>query len=184
MTNRRTLAPRLCHTRIALAVLAGLCSPGLQTAAAQDRQERDDRFPGSAVVTVGDQEYTIRIECRQEGRPEAGFITEANRITRRETGGRYNMVTLRLRPWKDTSDVLVSFEAWMAWIPTPASADGVLSLAPEMSPVSLERDGERVLLTYDMWQAGDRPEGRDDVRFVADCTRRDPKAPAFRKVGG
>ena len=150
----------------------------------QSRGGPNARFPGSAVVTVGENEYTIRIECRVQGQPEAGFTTEPNRITREETGGQYNMVTLRLRPWQDTQDVIVSLEGYVAWIPAPASAGGTLSLELEMSPASVVRNNAPVALTYDMWQSGDRPPGRDGVKFAADCSQRDPEAPSFRKLPG
>jgi hypothetical protein len=115
-------------------------------------------------------------------RPELGFTTEANRVVRAATGGRYNMVKLRVRPWKDTEEAIVSFESYVAWIPRPTSAGGVLSLEVDMSPASTMRDGVPVMLTYDMWSAGERPEGRDGVKFEAQCGSRDPEAPAYRKV--
>lgn len=170
-----------------LAILAALITAGvlLRPAAAlarQDQADRDDRFPGSAVVTVADAEYLIRIECRIEGRPEAGFLTEANRITRRETGGQYNMVSLRMRPWQDTGESVVSFQGYVAWIPTPTSAAGVLSMTLDMAAATVVRDGQPVLLTYDMWHEGDRPAGAEGIRFEANCSTRDPDAPAYRKI--
>lgn len=151
--------------------------------ARQGSESRGDRFPGSAVVTVEQNEYLIRIECRVQGRPEAGFNTEPNRITREQTGGRYNMVALGLRPWQDTGDVVVSLDRFVAWMPVPTSVGGLLSLELTMSPTTVTRDGAPALVTYDMWQSGDRPPGREGVRVQVDCNARDPEAPAIRKAG-
>lgn len=167
----------------ATALCAILLAPG-QAAAQQGRSAPNARFPGSAVVTVGDDEYTIRIECRVQSRPELGFTTEPDRITREETGGRYNMVTLRLRPWQDTNDVLVSLENYVAWLPAPASTGGVLTLEVDLSPASMMRDGAAVALTYDMFSSGDRPVGQEGVQFRADCNQRDAEAPSHRKITG
>jgi hypothetical protein len=144
----------------------------------------NDRFPGSAVVSIDDGEYLIRIECRARNRPEAGFSTEPNRVTRADTGGRSNMVTLNLRLWQDSTDVLVSLDRYVAWLPVPASNGGVLALELAMSPASVVRNGKPTTVTYDMWKSGNRPPGRDQVRIQANCSARDPAAPAFRKVGG
>jgi hypothetical protein len=171
--------------RLALLTAILMIPAMLRPAAAAGRQDdstRNDRFPGSAVVAVGDSEYLIRIECRVQGSPEAGFLTEANRITRRETGGKYNMVSLRMRPWQDTEESIVSFEGYVAWIPTASSEAGVLSLTLDMAATTVVRDGNPVMVTYDMWHAGDRPAGAEGVRFEANCGTRDPAAPAYRKI--
>ena len=144
---------------------------------AQERQ----RAPGTAIVTVEDDEYTIPNECDDPANPAAGFSTEPSRITREATG-RTSMVTLRLRRWQDTNDVVVSLDRYVAWLPAPASAGGVLALELSMIPASFARDGVPTALTYDMWSSGDRPEGISGVRFRADCTHRDPEAPAYRKI--
>lgn len=181
-THETALPPRVAGAALALALAASLVLPG--TARGQERVGSESaRFPGSAVVVVDDNEFLVRLECRVEGRPEAGFITEANRITREETG-RSNMVALRLRPWQDTDDVVVSLEGWVAWMPRPTSVAGVLEVELDMAATSSVRDGQPVLTTYEMWQSGDRPEGRSGVRFEADCAQRDPDAPAYRKLGG
>lgn len=162
-------------------LFAATSSLPAQASGRQAGSAPDERHPGSAVVTVGDSEYTIRVECRVRGQPEAGFTTEPNRITREQTN-RSNMVTLRLRPWPGTKDVIVSLDGFVAWMPTPTSSAGVLTLELAMSPASVVRDGSPVALTYDMWQRGDRPAGRDGVKLVINCLTRDPNAPAFRKV--
>ncbi len=164
-------------------LLAAVLVPPSALAAQQRTPSESQRFPGSALVVVDDNEFLVRLECRVEGRPEAGFITEANRITREETG-RSNMVALRLRPWQDTDDVVVSLEGWVAWMPRPTSVGGVLELEVDMAAASSMREGSPVLTTYDMWQNGDRPEGRDGVWFEANCSERNPDAPAYRKLGG
>ncbi len=153
--------------------------PGV--AAAQS--SRPDPHPGSAVVRErgGDSEALIRIECDQASRPEAGFITEPNRITRRETG-QSNMASLRLRPWKDTGDALVTTSWGIAWIPRPTSTGGVLSMEVEVAPASFTRDNMPVAVTYDMWKAGDVPPERATVEFEANCNVRDPAAPSWRKL--
>jgi hypothetical protein len=115
-------------------------------------------------------------------RPESGFSTEANRITREETG-RSNMVNLRFRQWQDSGDVAVSLEGFVAWIPKPSSpGTGTLAVTIDMSPVSIVRDNGPVLLTYEMWQSGDRPTGREGVHFEATCNKRDPEAPSHRRI--
>lgn len=177
---RRVAHPAGVATALLLAVVLPQ-PPGL--AAQEPTPSESDRFPGSAVVVVDDNEFLIRLECRVQGRPEAGFITEASRITRAETG-RTNMVNLRLRPWQDTDDVVVSLEGWVAWMPRPTSVGGVLELEIDLASASTMREGTPVLTTYDMWQNGDRPEGRDGVWFEANCSERNPDAPAYRKLGG
>ncbi|MBK9168743.1 MAG: hypothetical protein IPM24_14910 [Bryobacterales bacterium] len=170
-------------TRPALALLA-VAPLGLHLSAVaqQAASAGNDRFPGSAVVSVEDREYLIRIECRERGRPEAGFSTELNRVTRADTGGRSNMASLNLRRWQDSPDVVVSLDRYVAWLPVPTSNAGVLTLELAMSPASVVRNGAPTAVTYDMWKAGDRPPGHDRVRIVANCRVRDPAAPAFRKV--
>lgn len=171
-------------TRLVPALLA-VVSPVLQAGvmAQQANATGNERFPGSAVVSVEDSEYLIRIECRVRNRPEAGFSTEPNRVTRGETGGRSNMVALNLRPWQGSDDVLVSLDRYVAWVPVPASDAGVLTLELAMSPASVVRNGAPTAVTYDMWKDGDRPPGREQVRIQANCNVRDPAAPAYRKVG-
>jgi hypothetical protein len=151
---------------------------------AQAEGQEQQRFDGSAVIRVDDNEYTIRIECDARARPERGFGTEPNRITRADTGGRSNMVSLRLRQWRDTGEVLVTLDGFLAWIPRPTSEAGILALDLDMSPTSVVRDGVPTAVTYDMWHSGDRPPGKGGVEIVADCTRRDPAAPSHRKLPG
>ncbi|MGD9905300.1 MAG: hypothetical protein AB7U83_17670 [Vicinamibacterales bacterium] len=171
---------RLLRTLLVVASITGPTGAHAQPAGTA----ANARVPGSAVVTVEGSEYLIRIECRERSRPEAGFSTEPNRVTRAETGGRSNMVALNLRPWPKTDDVLVSLDRYVAWLPVPSSAAGVLTLDLAMSPATVMRDGVPQAVTYDMWTAGDRPPGRDGIRIRANCSERDPSAPAFRKVGG
>lgn len=151
-------------------------------AASQSQSAGTEYADGSAVILASGAEYKIRIECDASGHPEAGFSTEPNRITREATGGKSNMVNLRLRAWKETGDVIVTLDRYVAWIPKPAPQGGILSLTVDMSPASVERDGTPVAFTYDMWQSGDRPPGLEGVWFEANCTARDPEAPSFRKV--
>lgn len=152
-------------------------------AAAQDAAERT-LHEGSAVVRAkgGVGEYKIRILCEDASRPELGFFTEANRITREATGGRTNGVNLRLRPWQETDDVLITSPVGVAWIPRPSSTGGVLSLSVEVVPASFAENGAPVAMTYDRWKAGDRPEGGGTLEFEANCASRDPEAPSFRRL--
>lgn len=136
---------------------------------------------GSAVVRTEGSEYTITILCDDAQRPELGFTTEANRVTRAATG-RSNMVNLRLRPWKDTGDVVVNLEGWTAWIPQPSSAAGVLSLDLVLRPNGTVKDNMPILLTYEMWKRGEIAEGERAVAFEATCSSRNPEAPSYRKV--
>ena len=171
----------------AFAAIAAMLVP--TPAVAQERQEGQERprrelHPGSAVVRQqdGDSEALIRIICDEAGRPETGFTTEANRVTRAETGGTYNRASLRLRPWKDTDDVLITTDWGIAWISRPTSTGGVLPMEVEVRPSRLVRDGMPVLVTYDMWKAGDVPEERTVVEFEANCSTRDPTAPSWRRL--
>ena len=177
MTNRSGLA----RTSAAFLVAAVLLSPA---AAGAQEEARRTLHEGSAVVreSGGENEYKIRILCEDASRPEAGFFTEANRVTREATGGQYNMVNLRLRPWKDTDDVLITSSLGVAWIPRPASSGGVLSMVLEVVPSSFVENNAPVALTYDMWQDGKRPEGGGTLEFEANCASRDPEAPSFRRL--
>ena len=153
-------------------------------AAALAQSSGSDRHPGSAVVREkgGDGEALVRIECDVASQPEAGFITEPNRITRRETG-RSNMGSVRLRPWKDTDDVLITTSWGAAWVPRPTSSGGVLTMQVDVGPVSFVRDNMPVAVTYEMWKAGDIPSERTTVELEANCNERDPDAPAWRRIG-
>ncbi len=136
---------------------------------------------GTAIVRADDQEYTLPIVCDDTLHPENGLYTEPQRITRERTG-RASGVRLTIRPWKDTSQLVVSLGRYVAWVPTPTSGDGKLVMTLAMSPASSPRDGIPVALTYDQWMAGDRPPGLDDVRIEADCRTLNPDAPAYRKL--
>jgi len=138
---------------------------------------------GTAILRVDDSEYTIPIECDDASRPEAGFSTEPSRITKEATG-RTSGVRLGPRQWQETDYVVISMDKYVAWVPRPASTGGVLRMTLDMSPVTVFDNGMPVLLTYDMWMAGERPEGIRGVSFEAQCSHRDPAAPAFRKLPG
>lgn len=140
-------------------------------------------YEGSAVVRLADAEYTIAILCEDPARPELGFRTEPNRITRERTG-RPNMVSLRLEPWGDTGDVRVSLDDSVAWMVRPVSSGGLLAFETRMSPVSITREGVPARLTYQMWKRGERPDEGPGVAVAARCGERDPGAPAFRRIPG
>ena len=140
-----------------------------------------ERYAGTAIIRVNDSEYTIPIECDDPSRPEHGFSTEPARITREATG-QTSGVRLTLRSWKETSDLVVSLDQYVAWVPSQSSNGGVLKMTLDMSPSSVLKEGMPVALTYDMWQAGERPAGIEDVSFEARCDSRDAAAPAFRKI--
>lgn len=163
---------------VVLSVL--LLTPSVGAAQDESRRELSE---GSAVVRTEENEYKIRILCDDASRPELGFTTEANRVTREATGGRYNMVNVSLRTWKDTDEVVIRSDAGVAWIPRPASAGGVLTMEVDVVPGSFVRNSAPVLLTYDMYKSGDRPDGGTTLRFEANCSVRDPEAPSFRKLG-
>lgn len=167
---------------IVLALIVPLLVP--LTGRAQETS-RPVLHDGSAVVREkdGDSEVLIRILCDEASLPEAGFTTEANRLTREETG-RSNMASLRLRPWQDTNDVLITSDWGVAWIPRPVSASGVLDMEVEVRPPIVIRNATPVALTYDMWKAGDVADERNVIQFQANCSVRDPEAPAFRKLPG
>jgi hypothetical protein len=136
---------------------------------------------GTAIVRVGDKEYTIPIVCDDRLRPAAGVFTEPQRITRERTG-RTSGIRLTIRPWKKTAEIIVSVDRYVAWIPSPASNDGILELSLAMSPASFMRDGGPVALTHEEWTAGNRPAGLDEVYIQANCRTLDPAAPGFRKL--
>ncbi len=166
---------------VALLSMGVLASPA--EVAAQGAETPNARHPGSAVVTFGQDEFLIRIECRVPSKPELGLTTEPNRITREEVG-RSNGTALRLRPWEDTGDILVNAGGKMAWVPAPTSTGGVLSMQVELYPTTITRNGAPVLVTYDMWKAGEHSGEATVAQFEANCTTRDPEAPAYRKLTG
>jgi len=139
------------------------------------------RYAGSAAVRVGGSEFTIPIECNDASRPELGFSTEPSRITR-ETTGRTSGVRLIVRPWKDTTYLVISLDRYVAWVPSQSSSGGILKMTLDMSPASSLVDGVPQALTYNRWMAGDRPSGLENVEFDANCNSRDKAAPAFRKI--
>ena len=134
---------------------------------------------GTAVISVDDQEYTIPVVCDDPSSPANGVYTEPQRVSRERTG-RASGVRLTIRPWKETSDLVVSLDRYVAWIPRPSSGDFVLELTLAMSPASSVQGGIPDALTYDEWMAGERPEGLDAVRIAVNCRYLDP--PAFRKL--
>lgn len=136
---------------------------------------------GTAIVRIADQEYTIPVSCDDTSRPEAGVYTEPQRVTRERTG-RTSGVRLNIRPWKETSDLVISLDRYVAWTASPGSSGGVLSLSLAMSPTTYLRDGTQVALTYDDWMAGNRPAGLDRVDIDVNCHVLDPAAPGFRKL--
>ena len=189
MSTSRSVNAWLAAAIATILILWVSTPAGAQERPRAERVQRRELHAGSALVRRqgGDSEALIRILCDEAGRPEAGFTTEANRVTRAETGGKYNRTSLRLRPWKDTDDVLITTDWGIAWVPRPASAGGVLDMDVEVRPNQVQRDGRPVLVTYDMWKAGDVPGDRTVVEFEADCVTRDPAAPSWRRldpVGG
>ncbi len=167
------------NTLLAFVALALLVLPTVEASA--QANPGDTLYEGAAVVRYEDNEYTIPIECDDASRPELGFNTEPNRTTRERTG-RTSMVNFRLRPSGEPDESIVSFERYVAWIPQPTSAGGVLSMSLDLSPITVFRNGAPVLLTRDMWLDGDRPAGISGVEIEAQCTTRDPEAPSFRKI--
>ena len=148
----------------------------VKLAAAQERVE------GTATVRVQADEYTIPIECNDAKRPMLGVFTEPARITRERTN-RSSGVHLTIRPWKDTDDLIVSLDRYVAWVSSPPGAGGVLNLLKlDMSPLSKIDNGIPALLSYEDWEKGNRPEGLNDVFIRADCRNRDAESPSFRKL--
>lgn len=136
---------------------------------------------GTATVRVDNKQYTIPIVCDNPASPETGLYTEPQRVTRERTG-HASGVRLTIRPWRDTSDLIVNLDRYVAWIPRSATADGVLEISLSMSPTTSLQDGMPVALTYDEWRAGNRPDGLASVKIVANCGYLDPDAPAFQKL--
>ena len=136
---------------------------------------------GTAVIQTEGNEYTIPIVCEDTARPELGFYTEPQRITRERTG-RASQVRLTVRPWKDTSDLSVSLGRYVAWVPSQSSTGGILKMTFSMSPASYLEEGTPIALTYEDWSNGKRPGGLENVSVEANCSFRDPNAPAFRKL--
>ena len=170
--------PKL-KTRLVFAALSLLVFP---TADANAQANADQTlFEGTAVIRVENNEYTVPIECDDALLPELGFNTEPSRITRERTG-RTSMVNYRLRASGEPNESVVSFERYVAWIPQPTSVGGVLSMSLDLSPITILRDNQPVLLTRDMWLNGDRPVGISGVSVEAQCASRDPEAPSFRRI--
>lgn len=140
-----------------------------------------DSANGTATVRVEDREYTIPIVCSETKSTKIDIYTEPQRITRERTG-RASSVRLTIRSWKETDDVIVNVDRYVAWIPRDSISDGLVKLSLSMSPTTLVQGGMPVAMTYDEWQSGNRPKGVDDVEIVADCSNLDPDAPAFRKI--
>jgi hypothetical protein len=159
-------------------ILAGLATTCVLIASAGVARADSD---GTAVVTVEDKEYTIPIICRDAAKPELGFSTEPSRVTREATG-RSSLINLRVRPWKDTPELVISLDRYVAWVPSKPSSGGELEMELDMSPASFLRDNLPVALTYDLWTEGERPPGLTNVRFRATCSYRDPEAPGFQKL--
>ena len=136
---------------------------------------------GTATIRVGNNEYTIPIVCSDTTSSEVDLYTEPQRITRERTG-RASSVRLTIRPWKETTDLIVNLDRYVAWIPQKSIADGIFEISLSMSPTTYLRDGIPVALTYDEWLSGNRPEGVDDVMIVTNCGYLDPDAPSFRKI--
>lgn len=141
--------------------------------------QEQDRFDGSAIVRTDQMEYIIPIIC-DDSVPVLGFQTEPSRVTREATG-RSSQVNLRVRQWQDSTELVVTLDRYVAWVPMPEAQDAVLSMTIAMSPASVVRDGIPVTLTRDMWASGDRPEGIE-VEIEANCQSRDPTAPASRRL--
>jgi len=135
---------------------------------------------GTAIIRTSETEYTIPIMCREE-QTGLDIATEPSRVTREATG-RSSLIRLNIRPWKETSDMIVTLDRYVAWLPAQPAADGKLLLEIDMSPSSIMRDGAPALLTYDMWMDGERPEGLKNVWIQADCNIRDPEAPKTKKL--
>ena len=89
---------------------------------------------------------------------------------------------LTIRPWKDTTDMIVNLDRYVAWIPQMTTADGILEISLSMSPATSVENGMPVFLKYDEWVAGNRPEGLASVKIVANCGYLDPDAPSYRKL--
>lgn len=136
---------------------------------------------GTATIRVDDNEYTIPIVCSDTTSSEVDLYTEPQRITRERTG-RASSVRLTIRPWKETTDLIVNLDRYVAWITQKSIADGIFEISLSMSPTTYLRDGIPVALTYDEWLSGNRPEGVDDVRIVTNCGYLDPDALSFRKI--
>lgn len=136
---------------------------------------------GTATIRVDDNEYTIPIVCSDATSTEIDLYTEPQRITRERTG-RASSVRLTIRPWKKSTDLIVNLDRYVAWIPRRSIADDSLEISLSMSPTTSVRDGMPVALTYDEWLSGNRPEGLDNVKIVANCGFLDPDAPSFRKI--
>ena len=143
-------------------------------------QERDELHDGSAVIVVDDSEYTIPILCHSATDVMAGFFTQANRITREQTG-RSSMVNLRLDPTDHDNEVRVQLDRYVAWVSVNGAANPyavTLDLANSMDVSA----GTPKPVTREDWYNGTRPEGLEGVQIEARCDQRDPEAPKFRKI--
>ncbi len=135
---------------------------------------------GKAVVLTDDGEYTVLIECDQD-RPEHGFRTRPNRVTREATG-QNNPINVRLRDWQDTDTVVLSVDRYVAWLPRPTSSGPLLELELEMSPNGDQQGGMPVVMTHERWTAGERFPGTRTVRLRVTCGGGEGTVPGFRKL--
>lgn len=177
-----------CRLRTAVArsgFVAVLSVLAVVPAAAQSGRDREPgprpTVEGTAIVTVDEAEYTLPILC-YESAVEAGFMTEANRLTRERTG-RSNMVRVGVRTHQDYDELVVTLDKYAAWVPRENPGASSVTWTLDMSPTGFLRGTTMVALTRDMWVAGDRPEGLKGARIQARCDYRDPEAPKFRKIG-
>ena len=140
---------------------------------------RTARTPGTAVLTVGSDVYSLVIECDDAAQPEAGFSTLPSRLMR-ERHGRTNGANVRLRAW-DEREVVVSVDRFVAWLPTPSAQGDTLRLQLAMSRNSELRDKRPVLMTHERWQAGERFGAPQSVSLKAWCGSVADDAPSYRR---
>jgi hypothetical protein len=165
---------------VRIVALAALLFLGPSAVAAQDRP-RDDA-EGSAVIQVGDQEYTIPILCDDATSAAAGFITEPSRVTRERTG-RSSLVNLRARPVEGHDELIVTLDRYLTWIPSSAASGPSLEVEIDMGLITILRDNMPVLVTREMWANGEQGTEIEGVIIEARCDARDPAAPTSRRIG-
>ena len=163
---------------LALLALVLAAAPAV---AAQESSKRS-YFPGTAVVQVADGEHTIPIDCYVRSRPDLGFTTEPNQVTRLRTG-RISSIDLSVGP-ADTDGTHISLEGYVAKIPNPTSDEGSLSLSVDLTREDASADRvAAVAFARGEGAVGGRAPDALRVVIEAQCNERVPDAPAYRDLG-
>jgi len=163
-----------------LVLLPLLLSSAIEVSA-QESAKRS-YFVGTAVIQVADGEYTLPIDCYAKSRPDLGFTTEPNQVTRLRTG-RLSPIDLSITPRSESEEMVIALDGYVARIPRLSATDGTLSLSVDLSREDTSRGTtSAVAFTRDNAANGLHDADRVRVRIDAQCEERSAEAPAHRTV--